>query len=106
VTLGGYKGERQRACSGRGLDSVSFVFSTSISTGIIRGVCYTLGMPNKKDIKKIRSKHGMTQVEFARAIGVSPIYVSMMECGSKPVTQHTLKKIARALGETFVINIK
>jgi transcriptional regulator with XRE-family HTH domain len=63
-------------------------------------------MPNKKDIKKIRSKHGMTQVEFARAIGVSTMLVSMMECGSKSITQRTLKKIARAFGETFVINIK
>lgn len=63
-------------------------------------------MPNKKDIKIIRSKHGMTQVEFARAIGVSSILVSMMETGLKPVTLGTLKKIARAFGETFVITIK
>jgi transcriptional regulator with XRE-family HTH domain len=56
-------------------------------------------MPNKTDIKKIRSKHGMTQVEFARAIGVSTILISMIEIGLKPVTQRTLTKIARALGE-------
>lgn len=48
-------------------------------------------------IRKIRTAADLTQAEFALAIGVSPILVSMVESGQKDVSKKLLRKIADAL---------
>jgi DNA-binding XRE family transcriptional regulator len=87
-------------------DSSDYTFCKWLSTGLLQQVCYTLCMPTKEQIKKIRNKNGLTQVEFAKAIGVSTVLISMIESGNKPVTRRTLQKIADAFGEKFNITIR
>lgn len=48
-------------------------------------------------IKRIREEAGLTQPEFAKKIGVSPILVSMVETGQKPVSKKMIEKIAEKL---------
>ena len=48
------------------------------------------------EIKKIRAKFGLTQVELAKMIGVSQPRIVEME-RQKTVTVQTLRKIAKAL---------
>lgn len=48
-------------------------------------------------IRKIRTKAGLTQAEFAVAIEVSPVLIAMVESGQKDVSKKLLRKIADAL---------
>jgi len=48
-------------------------------------------------IRKIRNEAGLTQPEFAKAIGVSTILISMVETGQKEVSKKLLIKIANGL---------
>jgi transcriptional regulator with XRE-family HTH domain len=48
-------------------------------------------------IKKIRETAGMTQADFARALGVSAVLIAMVETGQKEVSKNLLRKIAERL---------
>ncbi|MDP3779382.1 MAG: helix-turn-helix transcriptional regulator [bacterium] len=48
-------------------------------------------------IKKIRGEAGLTQVEFAKALGVSAVLIAMVETGQKDVSKNLLIKIAEGL---------
>lgn len=48
-------------------------------------------------IKKIRNKAGLTQSEFAKALGVSVILISMVETGQKEVSKKLVMRIANLL---------
>ena len=48
-------------------------------------------------IKKIRQEAGLTQVEFAKAIDVSPVLIAMVESGQKDVSKKLIVKIANGL---------
>ena len=45
-------------------------------------------------IKELRTRHGQTQDEFARLVGLSRSYVSMIECGKREPDSDTLEAIA------------
>ena len=48
-------------------------------------------------IRKIRAEAGLTQAEFAVALGVSPVLIAMVESGQKEVSKKLLRKIADTL---------
>jgi len=48
-------------------------------------------------IKKIRDEAGLTQSQFAKAVGISPVLVAMVETGQKEVSKKFLLKLAKAL---------
>ena len=48
-------------------------------------------------IKKIRDEAGLTQAEFAKALGVSAVLIAMVETGQKDVSKNLLIKIAGGL---------
>ena len=48
-------------------------------------------------LKKIREESGLTQVEFAKALGVSTILISMLEVGQKPASKKFVAKLASKL---------
>lgn len=50
------------------------------------------------DIKKIRHKYSMTQVELARRSGVKSQLISMIENGQRTPTLRTAKLLAPCLG--------
>lgn len=54
---------------------------------------YTLS----KLIKKIRNEACLTQAEFAKAIGVSTVLITMVETGQKDVSKKLIIKVARRL---------
>ncbi|MFZ2975421.1 MAG: helix-turn-helix transcriptional regulator [Candidatus Moraniibacteriota bacterium] len=45
-------------------------------------------------IKKIRDEAGLTQADFADAIGVSAVLITMIETGQKEVSKNFLLKLA------------
>lgn len=48
-------------------------------------------------IKKIRDEAGLTQAEFATAIGVSAVLIAMVETGQKEVSKKLLIKLAKKM---------
>ena len=48
-------------------------------------------------IKNIRDQAGLTQTEFADALGVSAILIAMVETGQKDVSKNLLIRLAKAL---------
>lgn len=48
-------------------------------------------------LKTIRENIGATQAEFAKALGVHSKYISMIECGKRPISYNFARKVA----ETF-----
>ncbi|HAS00074.1 TPA: hypothetical protein DCR85_03090 [Candidatus Moranbacteria bacterium] len=48
-------------------------------------------------IKKIRDEAGLTQAEFAEAIGVSAVLIAMIETGRKEVSKNFLLKLAEKM---------
>lgn len=48
-------------------------------------------------IKKIRNEAGLTQSEFAKAIGVSAVLITMVETGQKEVSKNFLLKLANKM---------
>lgn len=59
-------------------------------------------MMYKEDLKLIRGVLGMTQVEFADALGYSSAYIRDMESGKLDICLSVHKKIARLLhGDAF-----
>ena len=57
------------------------------------------------EIKRIREKYGLTQVELAKMLAVSQPRISEMET-QKTVTVQTLRKIAEKLGMSLTDLIK
>ncbi len=49
-------------------------------------------------LKKIRDESGLTQEEFAKALNVSTVLISMVETGQKKVSKNFILKIADRLG--------
>lgn len=49
-----------------------------------------------KELKKHRNKSRLTQVDAARALGVSQTYLSLLENGTRPLTPALVKKAAAA----------
>lgn len=50
-----------------------------------------------KLIKKIRDEAGLTQAEFAKALDVSPVLITMVETGQKEVSKKLLLKLAQKM---------
>jgi transcriptional regulator with XRE-family HTH domain len=48
-------------------------------------------------IRQIRDEADLTQAQFAKAIGISPVLVAMLETGQKEVSKKLLLKLAKAL---------
>jgi len=50
-------------------------------------------------LRKIRKKKGLTQAEVAKAVGVAPHYISMIESGQRGsnLPPYTAKRIAGTL---------
>ena len=48
-------------------------------------------------IKKIREEAGLTQVQFAKAVKVSPVLIAMVESGQKEVSKKLILKLAKLL---------
>lgn len=48
-------------------------------------------------IKNIRKEAGLTQVELAKSIDVSPVLIAMVESGQKEVSKKLLQKLATGL---------
>lgn len=48
-------------------------------------------------IKKIRDEAGLTQTDFADAIGVSAVLITMIETGQKEVSKNFLLKLAEKM---------
>ena len=51
-----------------------------------------------ENLKKLRVKKDISQIEFARILGVDRSFVSNVENGKNNPTLSTLRKIASALG--------
>ncbi len=51
-----------------------------------------------ENLKKLRIKKDISQIELARILGVDRSFVSNVENGKNNPTLSTLRKIARALG--------
>lgn len=51
-----------------------------------------------KNLKRIRTKKGMTQGDIVRTLGVSRSFVSNIENGKTNPTLATISKLAKALG--------
>lgn len=50
-----------------------------------------------KRIQEVRQRKGMTQLELALELGMTPKYISNIECGGKSPTLDTFLAIANAL---------
>jgi len=48
-------------------------------------------------IKKLREAKGLTQVELAVIVSISPVYVGFIENGRRRPSLRTLERLARAL---------
>ena len=46
----------------------------------------------------IRKARGLTQIQLADAVGMSPSYIALIETGERKVPVWTAKRIAAALG--------
>lgn len=58
-------------------------------------------IPAMIDIAALRKKLGMSAVELAAAIDVTPGFISQVENGKSGVSTDTAAKLARALGCTI-----
>jgi len=48
---------------------------------------------NGTELRKLRIHAGMTQAQFAEALGLTRETVNKLECGRAPITQRTKKNI-------------
>ena len=60
-------------------------------------------IPAMIDIAALRKKLGMSAVELAAAIDVTPGFISQVENGKSGVSTDTAAKLARALGCTCLL---
>lgn len=49
--------------------------------------------------RELRTKHGMTQTELAKLLGVSMVYVSYLETGRREPSLAILRKMSKVFGE-------
>ena len=54
-----------------------------------------------KNLKRLRESKGMSQAELARAVGVHPSMISLLESGATKPAYDTLLAILLALGVTL-----
>ena len=57
--------------------------------------CSHIGFPN---VRRLRSKNGLSQKVLADKVGISVSYVSMLERGQRSPPLETIEKMAKALG--------
>ena len=48
-------------------------------------------------IKKIRNEAGLTQAQFAKAMGVSTVLIAMIESGQKEVSKKLILRLAKEM---------
>lgn len=48
-------------------------------------------------IKRLRKERGLTQVELAVIVNISPVYIGFIENGRRRPSLRTLERLARAL---------
>ena len=58
------------------------------------------------EILRYRAKHRLTQAALAKKLGVSQPYINNLEDGEHTPTIATLRKLADALGITFVVEVR
>lgn len=51
-----------------------------------------------RNLKKIRDKRGMTQIEFARHLGIAQSSLNRFELGQQNITIKTIEQISKRLG--------
>ncbi len=49
-------------------------------------------------VRRLRRSHGITQVEMARRLGISPSYLNLIEHNQRPLTRPLLVKLADSFG--------
>ena len=52
-------------------------------------------------IKETRNKKNLTQAQLAQKVGVSNVFISQLESGSKKASADNLAKLSKALGIKF-----
>ncbi|MPZ14830.1 MAG: helix-turn-helix domain-containing protein [Chloroflexi bacterium] len=57
-------------------------------------------------VLRYRTEHGLTQTEFGRRIGMRQPHVARLESGEHEPSPSTLVRLAAALGEDFIVEIK
>jgi transcriptional regulator with XRE-family HTH domain len=54
------------------------------------------------DLQRLRRRFGLTQVQFADLLGISPALVASLECGRRRITERRIREIARLFeGELY-----
>jgi len=53
-----------------------------------------------RNLRTLRTLHGLSQKQLAERVGVSHPRISELECGNGDPKLHTLEKIAKAFGTT------
>ena len=53
-------------------------------------------------LRFIRQSKGLTQPQFAQLLGVSHVYVSYLESGSKPMTENIRNKVRGLVGDEYL----
>src|SRR5262245_43490108 len=54
-------------------------------------------------VRQLRRRKGLTQVELAEQLGISPSYMNLIEHNQRAVTPVLRKQLARALGEALAL---
>ena len=49
-------------------------------------------------VRRLRRSHGVTQVDMARRLGISPSYLNLIEHNQRPLTRPLLVKLADSFG--------
>src|SRR6516225_216460 len=60
----------------------------------IRGV-------SPEDLRHLRRRFRLTQVQFADRLGVSPALVASLECGRRRITERQVREIDRIFGNVY-----
>lgn len=58
------------------------------------------------DLREYRKSKNMKQVPFAKKIGVSNNFISIVETGLKPVSSHLIQRICDSFGEEMTVVFK
>ena len=49
-------------------------------------------------VRRLRQAHGLTQVDMAKRLGISPSYLNLIEHNQRPLTRSLLMKLAEGYG--------
>jgi transcriptional regulator with XRE-family HTH domain len=52
-----------------------------------------------EDLRRLRRRLRLTQVQFADRLGVSPALIASLECGRRRITECRVREIARVFGD-------